>query len=138
MHATWDALHAACVVYPRALCHNGYPHARVLSQMEITIDGIGNNVSLVFERMDFGARQTAALVLRGRTPLEQNPITVRLQNADGAELTEIVEFSGSGGAQQRFVLRVPGGVYTVTYVFLPGSQFDFDGFRFEMPEAGAQ
>jgi len=94
------------------------------------VRSIGNNVSLVFERMDFGDVTRAAVRITGATPLAKNPITIRIQSADGGEVTEIAEFAG-GSAQQRFALRVPGGPCTVTFVFLPGSQFDFEGFRFE-------
>ena len=95
------------------------------------ITGIGNNVSLVFERMDFGACTEAFLEIEGATPLARNPITVRIRNEDGAETTEIADFTGKGGARQRFALKTPGGNCTVTFVFLPGSQFDFAGFRFD-------
>ena len=87
---------------------------------------IGNNVSLVFERMDFGESRSVWLTLSGSTPLEQNPITIRIQSENGEESTQIAEFTGSGGEQQRFALIVPGGACTVTFVFLPGSQFDFE------------
>ena len=98
-----------------------------------SVTGIGNNVSLVFERMDFGACRRAALTLRGSTPLAQNPITVQIRREDGEEVREVAAFAG-GSAQQRFALSVPGGLCTVTFVFLPGSQFDFDGFDFS-PDA---
>ena len=96
-----------------------------------SITGIGNNVSLVFERMDFGSCKRATLILDGTTPLQKNPITVHIAGEHGEQETQIAEYLGQGGAQQRFLLNVPGGVCTVTFVFLPGSQFDFDGFRFE-------
>ena len=95
------------------------------------VRGIGNNVSLVFERMDFGDCRKAMLEIAGATPLEKNPITVRIQNEAGEETTEIAEFTGCGGACQRFAVGTPGGKCTVTFVFLPGSDFDFEGFRFE-------
>ncbi|MBP3427620.1 MAG: DUF4982 domain-containing protein [Clostridia bacterium] len=95
------------------------------------ITGIGNNVSLVFERMDFGACTEAFLEIEGATLLARNPITVRIRNGDGAETTEIADFTGKGGARQRFALKTPGGNCTVTFVFLPGSQFDFAGFGFD-------
>ena len=97
------------------------------------VTGIGNNVSLVFERMDFGALHRVQLCLSGATPLEQNPVTVHIRREDGRETTGIAAFTAGGGAQQRFDLAVPGGLCTVTFVFLPGSQFDFAGFRFEAP-----
>ena len=38
-----------------------------------------------------------------------------------------------GGAQetQHFRISVPGGNTSVSFIFLPGSQFNFSGFRFE-------
>ena len=96
-----------------------------------SITGIGNNVSLVFERMDFGSRRTATLRLQGKTPLAHHPITVRVQNAAGEETTQIADFAGDGGYEQAFALQIPGGMCTVTFVFLPGSQFDLDGFQFD-------
>lgn len=94
------------------------------------ITNIGNNVSLVFERMDFGDCHEAILEITGATPLQSNPITVRIQRTDGKEITQIAEFSGSDERTQRFPLLTPGGMCSVTFIFLPGSQFDFDGFRF--------
>lgn len=95
-----------------------------------SVVGIGNNVSLVFERMDFGNRQNVTLKICGSTQLAHHPITVRIQNDDGDEITQIAEFAGDGGHEQSFCLQVPGGMCTVTFVFLPGSQFDFAGFQF--------
>ncbi|MBE5799113.1 MAG: glycoside hydrolase family 2 protein [Clostridiales bacterium] len=94
------------------------------------IRSIGNNVSLVFERMDYGVCRKACLALSGSTPLSRNPITVRIQRADGEETTQIAEFV-RGTDEQCFMLDVPGGMCTVTFVFLPGSQFDFERFWFE-------
>ena len=91
---------------------------------------IGNNVSLCFEDMDFGNLQECSLTLFGRTDLPVNTVTVRIQNADGIETAAAVDFSGSRDAQS-FSLKVPGGNCNVTFVFLPGSSFDFKAFRFE-------
>lgn len=95
-----------------------------------SIVGIGNNVSLIFDRMDFGECRIAVLRLQGSTPLAQHPITVRIRNADGEETTQIAAFTHDGGPEQEFSIQTPGGMCTVTFVFLPGSDFDFDGFRF--------
>ena len=92
---------------------------------------IGNNVSLVWEEMDLGDRTEAGLAIRGRTPLEINAITLRMENEAGDAVTEVVRFAGGGEETQRFRVRVPGGKTTVSFVFLPGSQFDFEGFAFE-------
>ena len=55
-----------------------------------------------------------------------------MQDAAGNERTELVTFKGGDGrSQQRFTVQVPQGVCSVTFVFLPGSNFDFYSFRFE-------
>ena len=96
------------------------------------VTGIGNNVSFGYLEMDFEDCTEAALVIDGATPLAENPITIRMQDAAGNERTELVTFKGGDGRnQQRFTVQVPQGVCSVTFVFLPGSNFDFYSFRFE-------
>ena len=80
--------------------------------------------------MDFGDDMQVQLVIDGATALDNNPITIHIQNADGAEVNEIADFR-KGSGPQRFRIQTPGGNCTVTFVFLPGSQFDFKGFHFE-------
>jgi beta-galactosidase len=82
--------------------------------------------------MDFGEASECRLAIRGRTGLEINAITLRIRNGQGEETTEVANFLGSGGAEQVFTVRIPGGLCSVTFVFLPGSAFDFEGFQFEM------
>jgi beta-galactosidase len=96
------------------------------------VTGIGNNVSFRYEEMDFEGCSEAVLVIDGATPLAENPITLRMQTSDGGERTEMVVFrGGKGRCEQRFAVSVPGGVCSLTFVFLPGSCFDFYSFRFE-------
>ena len=91
---------------------------------------IGNNVSLVYEQMDFGQLGSATLTLDGSTPLEANPVTIRFENEAGETLTTLAQFMGTGRSRQQFMMNVLPGVCKVSFVFLPGSQFDFFGFRF--------
>ena len=94
------------------------------------IAGIGNNVSLVYENMDFGSAEHAQLTIDGYTPLPENPITVRFQNEEGESLTALTQFKGVERGKQIFQVDVLPGACTVTFVFLPGCQFDFYGFSF--------
>lgn len=94
------------------------------------VRGIGNNVTLSFQAMDFGAAKTACLRIIGATPLPENAIHVRVTGADGRQLTALCLFRG-GEREQTFEVAAPGGLCTVDFVFLPGSSFDFEGFRFE-------
>lgn len=98
---------------------------------EEAILGIGNNVSLIYEDMDFGTATQATLLIDGQTPLECNSITVRFANRDGEQMTALAQFAGTSRGTQRFVLPVLPGVCAVTFVFLPGCQFDFYGFTFQ-------
>ena len=95
------------------------------------IRDIGNNVSLQFNEMDFGKVSRCRLLISGRTELPVNTVTLRIRNEEGNEITDAVEFSGNGDAEQVFHVHVPGGMCSVTFVFLPGSRFDFSFFRFE-------
>ena len=92
--------------------------------------GIGNNVSLIFENMDFGEAREATLCIDGCTPLAENPITIRYQNEAGDMLTALAQFKGEQRGEQCFRVEVLPGVCTVTFVFLPGCQFDFYGFAY--------
>ena len=94
------------------------------------IHGIGNNVSLRFDEMDFGRLTECTLEIHGKTDLSVNAITVRMTGENGESVQEIANFRKAGGECQQFRIHVPGGLCTVTFVFLPGSRFDFDSFRF--------
>ncbi|MBQ8556467.1 MAG: DUF4982 domain-containing protein [Clostridia bacterium] len=97
---------------------------------EAGVMDIGNNVSLNYENMDFGKTTRAALTISGATPLAENPITIRFTSEDGETLTSLAQFKGTGASTQTFEVDVLPGVCTVTFVFLPGCQFDFYSFRF--------
>ena len=56
---------------------------------------------------------------------------LRLTDADGRTLVQECPFRGDGGRTQRFQVRTLPGVCSAAFVFLPGCQFDFEGFRFE-------
>ncbi len=95
------------------------------------IDGIGNNVTVEFHDMDFGESGISGITICGRTPLENNAVHVRFGNAEG-EIKQLVTFPHREEAEEiHFTLEKVTGIQNVTFVFLPGSQFDFQWFRFE-------
>ena len=94
------------------------------------VTGIGNNVTLTWENMDFGERGEVMLCIDGRTPLETNAVSIRIENENGDSENSLAEFRGTEREEQRFTVQTPGGVCRVNFVFLPGCQFDFYGFRF--------
>nr|WP_240546249.1 glycoside hydrolase family 2 TIM barrel-domain containing protein [Paenibacillus artemisiicola] len=98
---------------------------------EHAVEGIGNNVSLVFSDMDFVSGGTMKLVLKGHSPIACNSIQIRFLGQEG-ESVQLIEFTQSAGYEERVFELVPvTGLQTVTFVFLPGSQFDFGWFQFE-------
>ena len=92
------------------------------------IEQIGNNVSLEFSNMNFGEKGTDSIVIYGRTPLPQN--TIQLRFTDGE--TQVLPFPHSEEYREiRFPLQKVTGEQKVTFVFLPGCNFDLKWFRFE-------
>lgn len=98
------------------------------------VSSIGNNVSIVFKDMDFGSKGAGKLTLSGRTSLAKNTIQIRLHSEkEDADSIRLVDFSGTDGDEfstQEFVLERITGKQEVTFVFLPGSRFDFESFQF--------
>lgn len=91
---------------------------------------IGNNVSLVFQGLDFGTRGCSGVTIRGRSDLENNTIHLDFQK-DGVSQRRIVEFHRQPDwGEQTFRFQPVYGAQDVTFIFLPGCQFDFDSFRF--------
>lgn len=95
------------------------------------VKGIGNNVCITYKDMDFGAPASLKLNITGHTPLAQNTIHVRFN--DGAnESRQIIEFPYSDNLiEQCFELEPFTGKGDLSFIFLPGSNFDFMDFRFE-------
>lgn len=120
----WDTLAAgACDAI------NGDSFTRAGAQ----VLGIGNNVSLVFRRMDFGEEGCRGVRLRGRSPLPANTVHLLFEGEGAALPTErrVVEFGPQPEwGEQSFTFAPVTGRRQVTFLFLPGTQFDFDSFTF--------
>jgi beta-galactosidase len=98
---------------------------------ENSVEGIGNNVSLEFKNMDFTSEGASKIVIYGRSPIDKNTIHIRFANAEGKS-NQLVEFTHSDNYEERvFELEKITGVQKVTFVFLPGCNYDFGWFRFE-------
>ena len=96
------------------------------------IEKIGNNVVIGFSELDFGEGVTKITVC-GRTPNAENPIQIRYTPEGGEQLTQLVKFANSDEYCQRSfdIERIAGKVSSLSFVFMPGSNFDFEWFRFE-------
>ncbi len=94
------------------------------------VEEIGNNVSLEFTEMDFGEKGAEKLTIWGRAPKGSNTVHVRFFDGNN-ESKQIVEFpGGSEYVASTFALLPVTGKVTVTFVFMPGSCFDFQAFQF--------
>ena len=95
------------------------------------VKGIGNNVSLEFNEMDFTDKGIKRIRIFGKSPIDKNTIHIRF-NDGKVDNSQIVEFMYSDDYEEQvFDLEKITGVQKVTFVFLPGSNFDFGWFRFE-------
>lgn len=98
---------------------------------EDAITGIGNNVTLEYENMDFGEEGLSSITICGHSPIEMNSIHVRFYNDEG-DINQIVEFPYSDDyVEKTYPLEPVKGKCKVNFIFLPGSKFDLKWFRFE-------
>lgn len=94
------------------------------------VEEIGNNVSLIFTGMDFADIAASRIAVCGRAKKGSNTIHIRFNNGT-EEIKQIVEFPESEEyILQQFALEPVSGKWDVSFVFLPGSYFDFRSFRF--------
>jgi beta-galactosidase len=88
---------------------------------------IGNNVFLEFNGMDFGETGVTRVTINGRTPNAVN--SIRLSYGEDSQM---LEFRQSGEyIEQAFTLKKITGKQDISFVFLPGSSFDFAWFKFD-------
>ena len=123
-------------------------------KQEDCITGIGNNVSLEFGNMDFGVEGTTGIKIEGRAINGTNTVHIKFTPIDmGADLNDSTKTGGKGGESGQntesrvCIAEIPQskeitehtvslgesvkGKQNVTFVFLPGSYFDFRSFKFE-------
>ena len=94
------------------------------------IEHIGNNVTIEFHHMDFGTEGFQKLILCGRSHTRNNTIHVRFLGENGGT-NQIAEFEYSEDYVEReFELTSVTGLQLVSFIFLPGSNFDFQWFQF--------
>ena len=98
---------------------------------EQTITGIGNNVTLVFENMDFGEAGAVGIELTGRSKLAGNTIHILFTPEDGELQRRVLEVKGTAEYEaQTFTFEPITGKGKIEFVFLPGSDFDMESFVF--------
>lgn len=98
---------------------------------ENKVEKIGNNVSIVFEHMDFGEEGAGKITLRYRSGQDLNPVQIRFVSEQGTSI-QVVEAEKQEEYRVRtFEIERLKGKGVISFIFLPGSCFDFEWFRFE-------
>ncbi len=93
------------------------------------ITGIGNNVTISFGGFDFTDNEPSGIVITGKTRLEKNSIQLILEGEHGGRV--LCDFAGAAEYTEReFPLAGISGRVKVSFVFLPGCDFDLRSFRF--------
>ena len=94
------------------------------------VEGIGNNVTLVFKDMDFGPKGARSLSLCWRSPRAKNSVQLVFHSSE--ESRQMIELGAAPEyAEQIFPLPAPvTGPQTVSLIFLPGSQLDLARLQF--------
>lgn len=135
---TWDKLHLKgfeFTRYRRAFGDNNAVDADEIYGDTYTVkdglvSGIGNNVSLVYKDMNFGDEKPSHVNISGRAVGEKNTIHI-LFDTDKGSTREILEVEATDDiTDHTFDISNIEGDGTVTFVFLPGSNFDMKSFRF--------
>lgn len=95
------------------------------------VTSIGNNVTIEFDDMLFGERTATKLVICGRTKGENNSLHVKAASSVTSS-AQLIEFSHSDDYEEReFAIEPISGDVRISFVFLPGCDFDMKWFRFE-------
>ena len=103
-------------------------------QIENRVEEIGNNVTMEFEHMDFGETGTSKLTICGWTGLAVNTVHIRFRPYHEEQMCSCaVEFAGTDPGQyveQTFTIKKLTGNGRLDLIFLPGSKFNLESFRF--------
>jgi beta-galactosidase len=80
--------------------------------------------------MHFAEETIRSIKICGRSPIPQNSIHIKLRSKE-REHTLIAEFKQSAEyTEMEFPVNLQIGTADITFMFLPGSNFDFKWFQF--------
>ncbi|HON13904.1 MAG TPA: glycoside hydrolase family 2 TIM barrel-domain containing protein [Treponema sp.] len=100
------------------------------------IKAIGNNVTIAFRNLHFDTKTFNTLRIYGRSLTEKNSIQIRFSGA-GIEQVHLIDFEHSEQPIEKdFTLpllskNLQSQRLQVSFIFLPGSSFDFGWFQFQ-------
>ena len=102
------------------------------TRTEENVEGIGNNVNLDFADMDFGNEGAKSITICGKSNTENNTINIKFFAEDGSSTTQVIDFPHTENYEEKtFQLEPVSGRQKISFVFLPGSNFDFKYFQFK-------
>ena len=102
------------------------------TRSDTAVEKIGNNVNLDFANMDFGEVSASSIKICGKSNTENNTINIKFFCSDGSSSTQVIEFPHTDDYDVKtFEIAPVKGSQKISFVFLPGSNFDFKWFRFE-------
>ena len=94
------------------------------------VNGIGNNVSIEFEDMDFKDGVTR-ITVKGRSHIKINTLHLLFTDGNGTEQRRMLEIPYSDEpVENTFEIEAVSGLQKLSFVALPGSHFDFEWFKF--------
>ncbi|BCJ94036.1 hypothetical protein acsn021_16050 [Anaerocolumna cellulosilytica] len=99
-----------------------------------TIEKIGNNVSIEFNEMDFGEEGLNGLILCGRSRNDKNTVQIQFTSEEGQDRQSIEIPYSEDYREYEFNIKPVTGLQKVSFMFLPGSNFDFKWFQFQKGE----
>lgn len=113
-----------------AECDQIYGDSFEKKEKEIT--GIGNNVTISYENMDFGAEGAASITLFSRSTLDANTVHIHFLKENGEMEARILEVKGNTKEyiEQTIALEPLCGAGKLEFIFLPGTKLDLLAFWF--------
>lgn len=91
----------------------------------------GNNVSIEFYDMDFTEKGASKITISGKSNIDKNSIVILAENEKGESRGLVVFEASDDMAERTFEIERITGKNKISFVFLPGSNFDFMWFKFE-------
>lgn len=100
------------------------------TKTEDAVEEIGNNVSILYNSMNFGEKGCSKITIMGRACKASNTIHLRFARGD-EEIKQIIEFPQSDSYKEvTFDIEKVEGEWDLSFVFMPGSNFDFKWLQF--------
>jgi beta-galactosidase len=81
-----------------------------------------------FDDMDFGEAEVLKLEIFGRTPLDVNAIQLKFDDDDAVQVLNFMH--SDEYVSREFEVKNVKGKNKVGFIFMPGCDFDFGGFKF--------